>query len=116
MEDLVKVYEYQLDEEFIEKCIEEERELTNKDVEIELHKILEDNGISYKNKIVQDLDIELKYYKISANVLECNDYCFFVEVYVDKVNQEEAEKLINIYMNGGETNESSNNIWTTTCR
>ena len=53
-EELVKIYNYELDRCIIEKCKEEERQLTNKDVEIYIHEILKENNIEYKNKMVED--------------------------------------------------------------
>ena len=47
MEELVKVCEYELDKAIVNKCIEEDRKISNEDVKIEIHEILEDNKIEY---------------------------------------------------------------------
>ena len=50
MESLVKVYEYELDKDIINKCLEEGRDIKSKDVENEIHQILKDNKIYFKNR------------------------------------------------------------------
>ena len=87
--ELVKVYEYELDRDIIEKCTKEGRNITSKDVETDIHKILKDNFIECKNKIV---DRWITKGKIP-------DYISIVEIYVYETNKLMAEKLINEYIN-----------------
>ena len=50
-QELVKIYEYELDRDIVKKCIEEDRKIRNEDIKVEIHKVLEQNGILYKNRI-----------------------------------------------------------------
>ena len=88
MEDeLIKVTEYILDRNIINKCIEEEREITKKDAEGYIQQILRGNGIECKSKIVENWSP-----RVSKNGM--SKYNLIVEVYVYKKDYEEAIKLL----------------------
>lgn len=82
-EEYVKICEYELDREIIAKCREEDRDITSKDVRTELQEVLEENGIEYKNKLVE----EWRGKRIAK-------YFLLVEVYVLKEDEEKTKKLL----------------------
>ena len=84
-ENLVCVYAYPLQEEFVESFIEQEKQLTNEDIKTDIHRILEDNFITYKNKLVDNWT--------------GRDYKIVVEVYVYEVNYLKAKQLIDELLN-----------------
>ena len=92
MEELVKVCEYELDKSIVNKCIEEDRKISNEDVKIEIHEILEDNKIEYKNKI------EEKWKAKIGTQRKVQEYCLFVEIYVKEQDYDKAKKLIEEYL------------------
>ena len=88
MEDeLIKVDEYILDRDIVNKCFEEERELTKEDIEGEIQEILRGNGIECKSKIVENWSPRVTKNGVSK-------YHLIVEVYVYKKDYEEAIKLL----------------------
>jgi len=83
-ENLVKIYEYELSREIVDKCIEEERKITSKDVEMVLHEIFKENNIKYKNRLTErwtGIKYSLKYHVI-------------VEIYVEESDATVAKKII----------------------
>ena len=91
-ENWVKVCEYELNRDIIEKCKEEEREITSKDVENEIHTLLKDYQIEFKNKLREDWKPR------SGMVKKVNDYCLIVEIYVKESQIAKAEELIKEYL------------------
>jgi len=92
-EELIKIYEYKLKKEIIDKCIEENRELMSKDVEIAIHEILKENFITYKNKVVE-------YWTPTSS--KYSKYNLKVEVYVYEIDRLKAKRIIDEYINEGE--------------
>ena len=91
-ENLIKVLEYELSRDIIEKCSKEGREITSKDVETEIHILLKDHQIEYKNKLREE-------WKPKAGMsIKVKDYCLIVEVYVKESQNEKAKELINKYL------------------
>ena len=86
-EELVKVAEYVIDRHIIQKCVEEERELTKQDVEGELQAILRDNGIECKTKLNEEWSPRVDKYAESK-------YNLIAEIYVEKKEYEMAKKLL----------------------
>ena len=91
-ENWVKVCEYELNRDIIEKCKEEEREITSKDVENEIHTLLKDYQIEFKNKLREEWKPR------SGMVKKVNDYCLIVEIYVKESQIAKAEELIKEYL------------------
>ena len=83
----VPLFKYKLNKNIIDKCIEENRDITSQDVKIVLHQILEDNKIKYKNKLVENWS--------SVSNHGVSKYSLFVELYVLKKDKEKAEELLN---------------------
>ena len=92
MEELVKVYEYELNRDIIKQCKEEERQITSKDVENEIHTILRDHQIEFRNKIREDWKPRV------GTVKKVQDYCLIIEVYVEENQYEEAKRLVQEYL------------------
>lgn len=92
MEELIKLCEYELDKKIIDKCIEEDRQLKSKDVENEIHEILKDHQIEFKNKI------EEKWKAKVGTQRKVQEYCLFMEIYVKERDYDEAKKLIEEYL------------------
>lgn len=85
-ENLVKIAEYIVDREIINKCNDEERELRKEDVEGIVQEILRGNGIECKTKISEKWTPADKYGQ--------SKYQIIAEVYINKCNYEKAKKLI----------------------
>lgn len=77
---LVKVYEYEFE---CFKDLPPERKITNDEVKIVLHEILENNNIRYKNKLTE------KWFGLKRAT-----YHLFVEIYVYQEDEQKALKLI----------------------
>lgn len=91
-ENWIKVIEYELNKDIVEKCNLEERNITSKDVENEIHVLLKDHHIEYKNKLREE-------WKPKAGMsVKVKDYCLIVEVYVIESQYEKAKELINEYL------------------
>jgi len=88
MEELVKIYSYEIDRQIIDKCIEEGRQIKSEDVEIAIQQILKDNNIKYKNKINE----------VWSGGSKSPRYNLEVEIYVNKENQEKAKEIIEKYL------------------
>ena len=84
-EKYVKIYEYELNRDIIKKCTDEKRELTDESIKTEVHKMLEENKISYKNKIVEHWE-----------GLRIRRYIVVVEVYVLKADEIMAKQVLSI--------------------
>ena len=82
----VPLFKYKIDKNIIDKCIEENRDITSQDVKIDLHQILEDNKIKYKNKLVENWS--------SVSYSGMSEYDLSVETYVLKKDKEKAEELL----------------------
>ena len=90
MEDeLVKITEYPIDKSIINKCLEEERDLTKEDLEGEIQQTLKGNGIDYKIKINE------KWTKVSRYA--SSKYQLIAEIFVYKKDYENAKNLLNNY-------------------
>lgn len=50
-ESLIKLLEYIIPNEAVDKCIEENREIQKEDVEVEIQEFLRENGIECKTKL-----------------------------------------------------------------
>lgn len=83
LEELEMIYSYPLDRNIVKKCMEEDRKLTNEDVNIWVQKLLEENRIKYKNRF-NERWIGSKSAK----------YILEIEVYVNRKDVVEATKLI----------------------
>ena len=90
--ELVKVYEYELSKDVIEKCKKEERDIQSIDVENEIHEILKDNNIEFKNKIEEGWRSKIGTQK------KIKEFYLFVEVYVKKSDYIKAKELIDEYL------------------
>ena len=87
-EELVKICSYKLNRDIIDKCVEEEREITKEDVEIHIHQILKGNNIKYKNKLNEVWTRTGKY----------AIYNLEVEIYVNKEDELKSKELIKEYL------------------
>ncbi len=86
-EELVKICNYKLNRDIIDKCIEEERDIKSEDVEIHIHQILKGNKIKYKNKLNEVWTGTGKYSR----------YDLEVEIYVNKEDEVKVKELIKEY-------------------
>lgn len=91
-ENWVKIFEYELSRDIIEKCKEEDREITSNDVENEIHKILKDYQIEFRNRLREEWKPR------TGMVKKVSDYYLIVEIYVQESQMEQAEKLIKEYL------------------
>ena len=82
----VLLFKYGLDKNIIDKCIEEDRDITSQDVKMDWHQILEDNNIKYKNKLVENWS--------PVGYSGMSEYNLFVEKYVIKKDKEKAEEIL----------------------
>ena len=88
----VIVFEYELDRDIVEKCNIENRDITSKDVENEIHSVLKDYQIEFKNKLREE-------WKPKPGMLtKVRDYYLIVEVYVKESQFEKANELIKEYL------------------
>lgn len=92
MESLVKVYEYELDKDIINKCLEEGRDIKSKDVENEIHQILKDNKIYFKNRIKENWKPKV------GTQRKINEHSLIAEIYVKETDFEQAQILIEEYL------------------
>lgn len=93
MEDeLVKLYEYKLDKEIVSKCLEEGRDIQSKDVENEIHQILKDNKIYFKNRIKENWKPKV------GTQRKINEHSLIAEIYVKETDFEQAQILIEEYL------------------
>ena len=120
LENMAMVYSYPLDEKFVESFVKEEKQLTDSDIENDIQRLLKDNLIPYKNKLIEKWIGKETFWEPWA----ANDYKLFVEIYVYEINVVKAQQLIDEYLNyngeyyleeineeGEENNgETSNNI------
>lgn len=84
MEDLVLLFEYNLSQKIIKRCIDENREIKKDDVVTIYHEILEKNGIECFDKLKEEWS------SISKNP----DYMILVQTYVKRQDEEKARKLM----------------------
>ena len=73
------------------KASSAKREITSKDVETEIHTLLRDNQIEFKNKIAEGWKSRMGMMK------KVKDYCLIVEVYVKESQADKAMELIKEY-------------------
>ena len=86
-EELIKITEYVIDREIVQKCAEEGRNLTKQDVECELQDILRKNEIECKTKLNEEWTPKVSKYASSK-------YNLIAEVYVHKEDYERAKEII----------------------
>ena len=85
-ENFVKIVEYIVDREIINKCNEEGRELKKEDIEDVVQEILRGNGIECKTKISERWT--------PADSHGQSKYQIIAEVFIAENNYEKAKKLI----------------------
>lgn len=91
-ENWIKIYEYELGRDIIEKCKEEDRDIKSRDVENEIHKILKDNQIEFRNRLREEWKPR------TGMVKKVSDFYLIVEIYVKENQSKKAEELIKEYL------------------